>query len=169
MIRTLLELNGDRVLRSRLRSLPKRSQGRVLRPALRAGAKVVLSAAKQSAPSDTGALKRSLVVRAAKGRKRGQVAYSVYTSAKTLKKKRGEGSTFYGAFQELGFKLGRRLRQSSRFAGSLRVNRGGSGGEQRVPGKRYLRNAVQSARSAALNAIRTVMRAKLDEEARRGI
>jgi HK97 gp10 family phage protein len=65
-----------------LKGLPRKIQNQVLRQAIRLALKPVLAAAKANAPRDTGELVRTLVIRAVKGKRRGEIALQVITDPK---------------------------------------------------------------------------------------
>ncbi len=65
-----IKLLGDVELQRRLYALPEKLQKKAVRPALKAAAKVVLATAKANCPILTGAMKRSLKVRALKSSRR---------------------------------------------------------------------------------------------------
>lgn len=83
--------------------LPASLEAKGARKGSRAAAKIVAEDARKLAPVDTGALEKSLKVRARKRsrRNKGLVGHSVVTGEKTL---RGT-EFFYGAFRELGTKF----------------------------------------------------------------
>jgi len=92
-----------------LRGLGKKLQNKVLRQALRSGARPILNAAKANIQSDnapewedTGQLMRSIKIRAIK-RSRNRVGIRVGTAEGWFR-----GNTFYGAFREFGHKIGKR-------------------------------------------------------------
>lgn len=104
-----LTVTGHREVSKRLRELGGKLARKVLRDALRSGAKLVLADAvanvsKDNSPKseDTGTLRRSLRIRAGK-RRRGQVTVKVATKDGWF-----QGKTFYGAFREFGHKIGKR-------------------------------------------------------------
>lgn len=101
-IKATLRLEGGKALERKLKTLPTRVRNKVVRTALREGAKIVQHATKELAPVRTGLLKKSIKVRAAK-RKRGRIAINVQMGAGDYK-----GETFYGAFIEYGHRLGKR-------------------------------------------------------------
>ena len=112
---------GFKELIDELANIDEKRVKPALRKSLRAGAKVVLEAAKDAVPEDTGALRASLNVRAAKKKKRSEVAYIVgaergslsgfrtraataeaKAAAKAGRKAATKGTQFYAAFVELG-------------------------------------------------------------------
>lgn len=86
-----------------LRSLPKGAARRVISPALREGAKIVAAQAKREVPKRTGALQRSIRVRAGAYSRRGKVQMLAMTGDGFFK-----GDTYYGGFVHLGHKIGPR-------------------------------------------------------------
>ncbi len=87
-----------------LAGLPVSLENKGSRRATRAAAKVVLADAKSLAPHDTGALERSLKVKARRRsrRNKGTVGHRVVTSEQEAV---FGGEQFYGAFRELGTKF----------------------------------------------------------------
>ena len=59
-----ISLLGDKRLQNIFKQAPVKIQKKVLRPALRAGGKIVRNSARQKAPIETGSLKRSIKLRA---------------------------------------------------------------------------------------------------------
>ncbi|APW60489.1 HK97-gp10 family putative phage morphogenesis protein [Paludisphaera borealis] len=72
-----ISVSGDKDVINALKSLGSKVEKKVLRQAMRAGMRPMLAAAKADAPEDTGHLKSSLVIRAAKTKKRGAIALEV--------------------------------------------------------------------------------------------
>lgn len=64
-----IRIEGTEALKRALADLPKKLQNKVIRQALRAGAKVFSQEVKAEAPKETGALKRSTKVKAGKRKK----------------------------------------------------------------------------------------------------
>lgn len=97
--RKKLVVTGHRLVDTKLAQLEPKIARRVGRKELRNAVKtVVLPKAKAAAPLDTGALEKSLVVRARK-RNRTGIGYVVQTRDGAYK-----GDQFYGAFHEFGTK-----------------------------------------------------------------
>lgn len=124
-----ITLTGDKKLDRLFSSLPKKVQGKVIRPALREAAKIISAKAKTNAPVDTGLLRESLRVRAGKRTRKNVIRVLVQTEAGFYK-----GKTFYGAFQEFGH------RQGSRKLGNAR---------QMIEGKHYIKRAYDSTANRA--------------------
>jgi len=94
-----------------IQKLPAKVQNQILTRALRAGAKDVLPTAKQLAPKDTGTLRKSLKVRVLRATRKGVKKLDVTTNKSN---NLYTGKTFYGAFQEFGWKSGKRGKSNSR-------------------------------------------------------
>jgi len=120
-------VKGGPRLERNLRELATKDLKAVLRKAMRAGAKVILPAAKANTPLDSGQLKRSIRVRATK-RSRTHVGITVVTGKEFFK-----GDFYYGGMQEFGWKTGRR----------------GTGNRRPVPGKHFLQKAARARGKAA--------------------
>ncbi len=107
---TVLEIKGGLELLRKLEQFPRTVQRKLLRQAIRDGARPILAAAKANAPVLTGALKASLRLRVRKNVKPGVYAVQIQAG------KYGEfrGDQFYAAFLELGHRLGHRRLGNSR-------------------------------------------------------
>ena len=136
-IETTIKITGVKEVNAALSELVKKVQRKVISKAVRAGAKPIQAKAKTLAPIKTKILQKSIKVRVSKyvgkrKKKRGEVAINVQTGKGDYK-----GDTFYGAFQEFGWKAGKR----------------GSENRTEIPGKHYLENAYKAERDAAVRAI----------------
>lgn len=185
-----LQLQGFDEFQRRLRLLPKKVAGKAVRQALREGAKIIQAEAKARVPVRTGTLKKSIKVRAAKGRKRGEAAIAVTTGQGDF-----VGDTFYGAFLEYGHKLGSRrsseatkslrkraqaLREYRKDTGSklwestekiLRARakqsqRADQEGRRDVPPRPYMRPAFDAKKDAAEKAIATRLNIEINKAAK---
>lgn len=96
-----IKLTGVKQLDEVLKNMPRSMQNKALRRGTREATKVVLRDARRLAPRDSGALERSLKVRALKRsrRNKSRVGASVVTDGAH---KLFSGEQFYGAFVELG-------------------------------------------------------------------
>jgi cell division protein YceG involved in septum cleavage len=107
-----VKLHGQAELTRRLNALPEKVMKKVLSPAVRAGAKAIAEGVKQYMPTDSGAARRAITVRAAKRSRKKQVKSLVLfktdkVRAASRKKSAPEGF-FYPAVLEYGSrKLGR--------------------------------------------------------------
>lgn len=99
-----ITLSGDRQLLAKLDRLSKKDSRAVVRKAARKAAKPVMQQARANAPVKTGALKKSIKVRAIK-RSRTRIGVRIST---TGLESVFQGKQFYGAFQEYGWKPGGR-------------------------------------------------------------
>ena len=94
-----IHLHGAEQLLASLRSFEPKLAKKVLRNAMREAARPILEEAKRLVPVDTGELRDSLVIRAAKRVRKGSVGVVVQTERGFFK-----GDTYYGAFVEFGTK-----------------------------------------------------------------
>ena len=92
-------LHGDIELIATLRSLTPAMEKKAITAALRTAGKPILQTARAIAPKETGKLKKSIKQRVFKKRIKGRVGFTIgwYGS-----------DAFYGAFQEYGWKVGKR-------------------------------------------------------------
>jgi HK97 gp10 family phage protein len=129
-------LEGGAKLERKLKALDAKVSKKIVTKALRAGAKIILTAAKAAAPKQSGTLKKSLKVRAGK-RKKGTVRFVVQTATGDFK-----GETYYAAFLEYGHKAGSRKLENRKV----------------IPAKPYLGPAFDSKKEEAAKAIADSMR-----------
>ena len=97
-----IQIDGIKEAVGNIDALDKKMRNSVIRKGLRAGGKVWRDAARGEAPSQTGKLKRSIKVRSGK-RKKDSISITVGMGAKDY-----VGNSFYGAFIEYGFHIGKR-------------------------------------------------------------
>lgn len=122
-----IDLRGEKGLLKALAELKTTGQKSAVKKAMRKAAKPIQKAAQQLAPKRTGQLRRSIKVRAMR-RSRVRFGVRVVTSpGKNL----FTGKTFYGAFQEFGWKTGKR----------------GSEKRRPVEGKHFLEEAAKQTES----------------------
>src|SRR6185437_13388918 len=96
------ELHGMQEAIEALKSLNNKLERKIIRQGLRAGAKVLKSAAQSEAPERTGLLKSSIKVRAGK-RTKNSISVNVATSANDF-----QGKAFYAGFLLYGWRIGKR-------------------------------------------------------------
>jgi HK97 gp10 family phage protein len=189
MARIRINLDGDRVLKAKLSALTDSEAKKAILGACREAIKIVQKEAQTLAPSKTGALRRSLKVRAIR-RSRSRIGMRVTTSKTD---NLYAGKTFYAAFQEFGWKTGSRKNEEARVAKKidkdLRRQSPGSGspaeatrrakfiaGEgkrqaaakprqerKQIQGKHFMKRAADTKREAALE----MFRMKIDEHIRK--
>jgi HK97 gp10 family phage protein len=95
-----IEIKGLDEIEKRLKQLPQKVAKKVVRKAVREGAKPILKAAQSKVPVKTGALKKSLKVRAMKAKlAKGGAGVHVGVSDQWFK-----GDLFYGGMVEFGTK-----------------------------------------------------------------
>jgi hypothetical protein len=140
-------LTGDKKLNRLLKDLAGKDGKAAVRKAARPALKPVLNAAKQFSPEDEGTLVRSLKIRALK-RSRRHFGAQAQTKDGNFK-----GKTFYGGFQEWGWKQGKR----------------GSAGRKEIQGFHFMLRAAIETRARALAIYRKILRAEIMKRARRKI
>jgi len=109
---------------------------------LKAGCKVVQAQAQADAPHKTGATAAAIKIKAGK-RKKGRVSYLVTIGQGWFK-----GDEYYASFVALGHKQGKRKLGDKR---------------KDIPGNPYLKNAMNQATEAALEAIHNTINQYLRE------
>jgi HK97 gp10 family phage protein len=139
-------------VRRMLALLPKRIRNKVLRQELRKAAKALVAPSKAATPVRTGKLRKSVKVRAAKV-KRG-VGVNVGYSDKNF-----VGDTFYGAFLEFGWKIGKRQSSAATRQGIPDTRR-------EVPGKRYLGKVAEQYGPELLNKATLAIAKRVEQEAK---
>ncbi len=102
MVQVRLKIEGGKELAKALEELPEKMQRKILRPAMFQAAAVVLSEARIQAPRKTGLLSSTLTAKVSLSRK-GELKGTVRTKAGDY-----QGKTFYGSFQEYGWRAGSR-------------------------------------------------------------
>ena len=151
--------NADRIIAA-LEKVTKKVQRKVISAGCRAGAKLIQQDAKTRAPKKSGLLRKAIRVRVSK-------RVGTGNGTGTRKKKRGEvsinaqigkgdfrGETFYGAFQEYGWKSGKR------------VSKGTEDNRRQIAGKHFMENAYKAQRSAALSAMTNTILEGLEKAVR---
>jgi HK97 gp10 family phage protein len=102
-----LSVRGDKAIMRRLKELPRNLRKRALQTAARTAMKPVLAAARSGLPTASGALRKAIKSKSWPKNRKGLVGQRVVISDRWF-----VGDEFYGAFQEFGWKTGKR--QSSK-------------------------------------------------------
>lgn len=137
-------VTGDVALNKALAALGGKLAMKLERKALRQVSKPVLADAKANCPVDSGDLKRSLKLRAMK-RSRVRIGLQVATGRKWF-----SGDTYYGAFQEFGWKTGKR----------------GSENRKQIPPKHFVTKAYEKHKPTIEQAWVAATRGLVEEAAR---
>lgn len=135
----LMNVRGHRQVIARLGRLEKKVARKILSQSARVAMRPVLAAAKANAPKKTGALAKSVRMRALKRNRKGRYGVRVMTSKEWFK-----GDEYYGAFQEFGWKAGKRR------PGYRRKFRPELDTRKEIPGKHYVQRAYESHGETAL-------------------
>lgn len=134
-------LTGDKALNRKLQRLAGPVAKKIVRQAARIAVKPVLSAARNTVPVRSGKLRRAIKIRALP-RSRTRVGVRV-----TLGDQEFTGETFYGGFQEWGWKTGKRNSTTA--------------ARRQIPGRHFLLRAAESQRETALKIYAREISAKI--------
>ena len=140
MPKVMITLEGAEKLERALAVMEAKVAKKITKKAMRAGAKVILRAAKARAPVDTGQMKKALTVRAARQRKRGEASFNLSFDTKKYPDLVTTSETFQGVGQARG---------SKRFFYPAIVEYGTS----TQPAKPFMRPVFDSQKAAALRVI----------------
>jgi HK97 gp10 family phage protein len=140
------QIEGADELRKQLDAMGPAGK-KLMRRALRDGAKVTAAQMRQDAPNVTGATEEAIKVMAGK-RSRSRMTMMVAIGAGWFK-----GDTFYAAFVNFGHKVGKRL---SRGKGAAI-----SDTRQSIPGTFWINNAFRKSAAAAVDAITATVKSGL--------
>jgi HK97 gp10 family phage protein len=162
-----IQVRGLRELRGKLALLPDKMRRKVITQSLRKGANVMLRPARENAPYKTGALRKGIrIVPSRIWAKPPKIGiYLAIRRRKGIKGgRRHKGDPFYGKFQEDGFTVGvkkekktyewinpRSKKKIKKVHIRTRYERVGAG--RFVEGKHFMRNAYESTKETALQAI----------------
>ncbi len=143
---------GDKQLAKQFDALEKKTQGKILRPAMRKGMKIVLAAAKAAVPVKTGKLKKSLKIKALTkknlGSKVSGVGLAIFTGTAEelgIKQRTGKKGGYYPLSVEVGYRKKNGLI---------------------VPGRPFLRPAMKNNEPQVFQIMRTEMNAGIKKLAR---
>ena len=154
-------LTGSAELNRKLATLAGPKAKAAIRKASREALRPVAAAAKANAPRRSGALSKSIKVRAM-ARSRTRIGSRVTTSAGSNE---FSGKTYYGGFQEYGWKSGRRTRNADlgmdptrwarRTAAQKAQAKARDAARKSNPGVAFLKRAAVDKREIALRIYRT--------------
>lgn len=149
---TDIAISGLKELDAALQDLPAKIEKNVLRGAMRAGAKVMLDAARQQVPVKTGALRDSLTLKS--GYQRGRVTGTV---------RAGNSKAYYAHMVELGTArhfIKPKTARSLFIAGLFRDVVDHPGARARP----FMRPAFDSSSAAAIEAMAEYLRERIPKE-----
>jgi HK97 gp10 family phage protein len=153
-----IEIQGGRELERALRALPGKVAKKIVRKALRAGAKPIQQDAKARAPKKTGKGAKSIKVRATKRRRKGTIGISVQTSAGDF-----AGDEFYMSFLEYGFNKVPTYRGRD---GKIYSTPRGTKPTTKIEGKKFMAKAFDAKKDDAVRQISTVLRTEITAAAK---
>jgi hypothetical protein len=141
----------DKISRMLL-TLPKAIRNKILRQELRKFGKELVAPSKAATPARSGKLRKSVKVRAQK-RTRSSVGVVVGYSEKPF-----TGDTFYGAFLEWGWRIGKRPSRSAK----------ANDNRTQVPGRRMLGKVAEAKGPSLLSRLAVAIGLRIQREARNG-
>lgn len=175
-----LQLDGHEQVALAFRLMPDVLKGKAIRPALRAGARIVVRRAKALAPRLTGRLARGRwTLRAASGR-RNLVGVRVAVPYRDELGIRPAARGFYPFSQEFGWRVGREIHGPLDVGGRVykldsigRLRRANertlrearallNSVRRKVPGRRFMRDALFGQQSEVVAAVAETMRARIE-------
>lgn len=148
MSKQVLVITGNKSLTRMLNALGSQKARAFHRKATRKAIQPILQQAKADAPSKTGALRSSLTIKATRRSRKG-IGVRV-----TQKEGMFKGQQFYGGFQELGWKTGRRKQKSKRE-------------RRKIPGKWFMRGAGTSKEQQAVDIYESELESVIKQEAKK--
>lgn len=163
-------ITGDAAADRALKEFATNAQRRIVRKATREGLRPVLTAAKANAPRKSGRLRKSIKLRAMK-RSRTKVGARITTGTAGSD---FQGKTYYGAFQEFGWRVGKRakeVRRAQNFTLKRKVRAPGESlntaidNRRQIPGRKYMANAAETKRDQAQAIFRRVVQEEIEIEA----
>jgi len=154
-------MTGSEELNRKLAALTNQQAREAIRKAARPALKPCLQTARRVAPKRSGKLRRSIKIRAI-ARSRTRIGARVTASASdTLY----SGKTFYGGFQEWGWRAGKRTtnadlgadRGKRRTTAQRAIAKGRNDSRKKIPGLNFLKKSAQSTREECLYLYRTAI------------
>ncbi len=134
----VIKLEGFDALKRAFRELEPKLAKKVIRQSVRNGMKTVQAAAKENAPVDTGAGKRKIRVRTSKGPRGSKVRHTI---AYAVLVGEAMGPTWYMWLQEMGYHIGKRLRQGAKTIGYVTTKT--QTGVRKMAGLHFTRRAMR--------------------------
>lgn len=156
-----ITVTGDRELMRRFERLPLATRTRLAAEALEPCASQFADEVERRAPRKSGALARSFRPTPL------QVTPDGATISVSARAGWTSGKTFYGAFQELGWRVGKRLRRAGS-AARRRLHALRNRARRRVPGKFFVAEAFDARAPEALVTTSERLRDSIEREAARG-
>ena len=142
-----VDIRGDAELERKLVGMDRKVARKVTKQSLRLGAKVILAAVKEEAPTVSGKLKRSAKVRVARRNRRGSFAMIVSLAAR-------DGDRFYGAYVHLGHFAG------TSPAGQKAQHK--SQGRRKVTSDPFVRRAFDRSKGRAVATVLSDLRRRVE-------
>jgi hypothetical protein len=148
-------LTGNEALNRKLAALAGPKAKAVIRKAAREALRPVFAAVKSATPTRSGRLKRSVRLRAI-ARSRSRVGARITTGGSD---NLFAGRTYYGGFQEYGWKAGKRATNASVGASKFKKKTSSqkaaadaqNESRKQIPGKKWMKTAADNKQSLALS------------------
>jgi HK97 gp10 family phage protein len=171
------ELSNFQELRAMLRDLPPSVESRVMGDAVAVAAKPIIAAAKARAPSDTGALRRSITAVVKRYPKAGKIMAIIgpdkafYGGGKRVKqgqsKKGKDRPSKYAHLVEFGHYSGTATGRKGGFAKGTSIRKGTAQATAFIRPRPFLRPAVAMATPAAVAALQGGVEKGMEREIKR--
>jgi HK97 gp10 family phage protein len=159
-----LKVEGLEAVKRAFKELEPKLARRVIKQAEMKALAPIKAAVMASAPEHTGALKKSIRIRSAKGPKnsgRKTIAMALLVGGSGSRTTRGGkkiARAWWAFLQEWGWTVGKRIRSAGKVVGRV-----GSG--KRIPGKHFVRGAMRSHESQAQQIMVSEILAGIEREA----
>jgi HK97 gp10 family phage protein len=152
-------ITGDETLNMKLNLMRSQDAKKAIRQASRKALRPVKAAVKRETPKQSGKLRRSFRIRTMK-RSRLRVGARLTTSAADSL---FQGKQYYGAFQEFGWKAGRRVtnadlgasRRKRRTTSQQQLAKNLNASRREVPAKNFIKRGAEGAKDAAIGIYRS--------------
>lgn len=152
MAKRVLVITGNKSLTRMLNALGSPKARELHRKAVRKAARPILEHAKAESPVKSGAMRKSLTIKALRRSRRG-IGVRV-----TQKEGLFKGDQFYGGFQEFGWLTGRRRKKEHRKSNRER---------RKIPGKWFMRGAGTAKEQEAIDIYESELGTMIQQEARK--
>jgi HK97 gp10 family phage protein len=157
-----LSIAGDKELVDKLKEFTKAETKSAMQTGAKKALEPVQKTARAIAPKKTGRLRKAIRIRVLKRSRRRVGARVTVGSLDSMFK----GRTFYGAFQEYGWRVGRRAsnadlgirKRKRRTAAQAEQIAELNNARKKIDGQRYMRRAIDSNREIVMTTFRGLLR-----------
>lgn len=170
MAKVKIVMTGSEELNAKLAKLTNAQSREAIRKAARPALKPCLQTARRVAPKGKGALRRSIKIRAIT-RSRTRIGARVTTSASD---NLYSGKTFYGGFQEWGWRSGKRTANKDlgitegkrRTTAQKAIAQSRNKARKKIPGLRFLKRSADSTREECMHIYQTSIKEYIEKTAK---